>query len=233
MIRSRRSRPFPAPTRTRSDRRGDAALTVEVGGLIVESAVVADARGRRQARCVDTRWTGRRLSVEDPRTRRDEPERRDRALSRRDLQNLAHLMAFALPIIDVLPIGQSRDVGLLDRLHASGVGPSLVRPTACASTSPISSMADIGRLAREARDCIARRTGDALLGSAWQPLWPVVRRTPHQARGRDSVSVCARPRRAGRAAASREYPLLLDDRRRLRMPISCARTIAPRQSACC
>ncbi len=189
--------------------------------LIVESAVVG---GRTRADGSE-RWR-RRLDglAADYRLRiaeleRDEPEAPRIERFRRDLQNLAHLRGFALPIIDVLAEWPERATWgeWLDRFaHLAAM--ALVRPArvlqTCADLRP---MADIGPVSlEEVRDVLR----DRLVMLDWDPRRSRYGRlfvgTAHQARGR-SFQVVFVPGLAERVVPQRprEDPLLLDDRRRL------------------
>lgn len=187
--------------------------------LVVESAVVG-GRSREDGR---SRWR-RRLSglAADYRYRlagleREEPESPYIARIERDLRNLEHLKAFALPIIDALAAWSDRATWgeWLDRFtalaHASLRQPDRVLET-LAELRPMSGIGPVSlgeardvlhtRLVSLDREPPARRYGRLFVG------------TPHQARGR-TFRVVFVPGLAERIVPQRprEDPLLLDERR--------------------
>ena len=187
--------------------------------LVVESAIVG-GRTRQDGRA---RWR-RRLDglAADYRYRiaeleRDEPESARLARLNRDLRNLAHLRAFALPIVDALAAwpDQASWGEWLDRLSALASG-ALKRPTRVLQTlAELRPMADVGPVTiEEARDVLR----DRLVHLDWEPPARRYGRlfvgTPHQARGR-SFRVVFVPGLAERVVPQRprEDPLLLDGAR--------------------
>jgi hypothetical protein len=188
--------------------------------LIVESAVV----GGRDRADGKRRWR-RRLNglAADYRYRiaeleRDEPESPRIERVKKDLNNLSHLRAFALPIVDTLAEWPER----------ANWGDWIVRFSDLASRSlrsparvlrllaDLRPMADVGPVGLdEARDVLH----DRLVTLDWDP--PARRHgllfvgTPHQARGR-SFRVVFVPGLAERLVPQRprEDPLLLDDGRK-------------------
>jgi CRISPR/Cas system-associated exonuclease Cas4 (RecB family) len=188
--------------------------------LIVESAVVG-GRSRADGK---TRWRRRlaglaadyRIRIEA--LRRDEPESARIRRYERDLKNLDHLRAFALPIIDQLADWPERATwgDWLDRFAALAMH-GLRRPTRVLQTlADLRPMARVGPVSLdEARDVLH----DRLITLDWEPparrYGRVFVGTPHQARGR-SFRVVFVPGLAERVVPQRprEDPLLLDDRRR-------------------
>src|SRR5581483_9564942 len=188
--------------------------------LIVESSVVG---GRTRAHGRD-RWR-RRLDglaadykYRIAELRREEPESARISRFERDLRNLAHLRAFALPIVDEL--AGWPDEGTwgewLDRFTRLA-SRALRRPARVLRTlADYRPMADIGPVTLEqARDALHER----LVMLDWEPparrYGAVFVGTPHQARGR-TFRVVFVPGLAERVVPQRphEDPLLLDDRRR-------------------
>lgn len=188
--------------------------------LVVESAVVG-GRNREDGRA---RWR-RRLDglAADYRYRmtelaREEPESPTIARFARDLRNLVHLQAFALPLIDLLAGWPERATWgeWLERFSALA-SRGLKDPVRVLETlAELRPMASVGPVAlEEARDVLharlvsldrhppARRYGRLFVG------------TPHQARGR-TFRVVFVPGLAERMVPQRprEDPLLLDERRR-------------------
>ncbi|HUK36417.1 MAG TPA: hypothetical protein VLV86_21015, partial [Vicinamibacterales bacterium] len=188
--------------------------------LVVESAVV----GGRTRADGGRRWR-RRLSglAEDYRLRiselkREEPESARIAAYERDLRNLQHLRAFALPIVDVLAVWPDRATWGAWLDHCSAVAErALRRPARVLETlAALRPMADVGPVnLDEVRDVLR----DRLVMLDWEPparrYGRVFVGTPHQARGR-SFKVVFVPGLAERVVPQRphEDPLLLDDRRR-------------------
>ena len=193
--------------------------------LIVESAVV----GGRTRRDGGERWR-RRLKglaadyeLRIVELKRDEPESARIGRYERDLRNLAHLRAFALPIIDGL--AEWPDTATwgqwLERLSALA-GRALSRPSRVLQVlADLRPMADVGPVTlEEARDVLH----DRLVTLDWDPPARRYGRlfvgTPHQARGR-SFRVVFVPGLAERVVPQRprEDPLLLDERRRRIEPL--------------
>ncbi len=192
--------------------------------LVVESAVV----GGRTREDGGRRWR-RRLNglAEDYRIRiaelkKDEPESARIAAYERDLKNLRHLRAFALPIIDVLagwPARATWGEWLADLSQLAER--ALRRPDRVLETlASLRPMADVGPVAlEEVRDVLRGR----LVMLDWEPparrYGRVFVGTPHQARGR-TFKVVFVPGLAERVVPQRphEDPLLLDDRRREASP---------------
>jgi len=192
--------------------------------LVVESAVVG-GRSRSQGR---TRWR-RRLAglAADYAFRiaeltREEPESPRLVRLKRDIRNLDHLRAFALPIIDTLAAWPDAATwGEWTALFSSLAQASLRKPERVLETlAELRPMAAIGPVGlEEARDVLharltsldrdppARRYGRLFVG------------TPHQARGR-SFRIVFMPGLAERIVPQRprEDPLLLDERRRALSP---------------
>ena len=150
--------------------------------------------------------------------RRDEPESARIARCERDLRNLSHLRAFALPIIDQLADWPERALWRewLHRFKALAER-ALSRPLRVLQTlADLAPMGDIGEVSlEEARDVLH----DRLVTLDWDPparrYGRVFVGTPHQARGR-SFRVVFVPGLAERVVPQRpcEDPLLLDDDRR-------------------
>jgi ATP-dependent helicase/nuclease subunit B len=187
--------------------------------LIVESSVVAgrtraDGRARWRRRldglAADYRYRLKELKTEEP----------DSALIRRlerDLKNLAHLRAFALPIVDLLADwpDQASWGEWLDRFNALAAH-ALRRPTRVqallAELRPMSAVTGV------ALDEVRRVLHDQLATLDWEPPSRRYGRlfvgTPHQARGR-MFRVVFIPGLAERVVPQRprEDPLLLDARR--------------------
>jgi hypothetical protein len=187
--------------------------------LIVESAVV----GGRTREDGKARWR-RRLDglAADYRFRiqelaRDEPESPRIPRYRRDLRNLEHLRAFALPIIEMMAEWPERAAwgDWLKRFGALA-GRALSRPARVQQTlADLQPMAEVGPVTlEEARDVLH----DRLVTLDWDPPARRYGRlfvgTPHQARGR-SFRVVFVPGLAERVVPQRprEDPLLLDERR--------------------
>lgn len=187
--------------------------------LIVESAVIA---GRDR---VDgaSRWRRRlkglrhELSAQLAETLRDDPESGRAARLRRELVNLDHLTAFALPIIDLLATWPDEAswgtwVEHFNRLAARALKrPSRVQQL-LAELRPMATVANVSlaeatkvlqdRLAHLDWEPRARRYGRVFVG------------TPHQARGR-AFRIVFVPGLAERIVPQRprEDPLLLDAQR--------------------
>jgi CRISPR/Cas system-associated exonuclease Cas4 (RecB family) len=187
--------------------------------LIVESAVV----GGRTRQDGKARWR-RRLDglAADYRFRiqeleRDEPESPRIQRYRRDLRNLEHLRAFALPIIDLMAGWPERALwGDWLKRFAELAGRALSRAARVQQTlADLQPMAEVGPVTlEEARDVLH----DRLVTLDWDPparrYGRVFVGTPHQARGR-SFRVVFVPGLAERIVPQRprEDPLLLDERR--------------------
>ncbi|MQA31361.1 MAG: PD-(D/E)XK nuclease family protein [Luteitalea sp.] len=188
--------------------------------LIVESAVV----GGRTRHDGSARWR-RRLSglaadyeYRIAALKRDEPESARIPRYERDLQNLAHLRAFALPIVEAL--GEWPEAALwgewLERFSVLAER-ALSRPARVLKTlADLRPMSEVGPVTlEEARDVLH----DRLVTLDWDPPARRYGRlfvgTPHQARGR-SFRVVFVPGLAERVVPQRprEDPLLLDARRR-------------------
>lgn len=188
--------------------------------LIVESAVVG-GRTRAEGKA---RWR-RRLDglAADYRFRiaelsREEPESPRIARHRRDLRNLAHLRAFALPIIDAMADWPDRATwGQWLDLFAALTVQGLRRPDRVLRIlADVRPMADVGPVSLE-QACDSLH--DRLVVLDWEPparrYGRVFVGTPHQARGR-AFRVVFVPGLAERVVPQRprEDPLLLDERRR-------------------
>ncbi len=183
--------------------------------LIVESAVIGGReRWRRRLNGLRRDYVTRIAELEV-----DEPESPRIRRYRRDLRNLEHLRAFALPIVDALD-GWWRESlswgAWLDRLMA--LAPRVLRKPERVERvlADLRPMADVGPVSlEEARDVLANRLvllereppraryGGVFVGS------------PHQARGRTFRTVFI-PGLAERMFPQRlrEDPLLLDESRR-------------------
>jgi hypothetical protein len=188
--------------------------------LVVESAVV----GGRTRADGGQRWR-RRLGglAEDYRLRinelkKEEPESARIARYERDLKNLQHLRAFALPIIDALAAWPDRATWGEWLARSSALAErALRRPRRVLETlASLRPMAEIGPVGiEEVRDVLR----DRLVMLDWEPparrYGRVFIGTPHQARGR-TFKVVFVPGLAERVVPQRphEDPLLLDDRRR-------------------
>jgi CRISPR/Cas system-associated exonuclease Cas4 (RecB family) len=187
--------------------------------LIVESAVVggrnrADGRARWRRR-LDGLAADFRYRIGE--LRREEPESPRIAKFERDLRNLAHLKAFALPIVDRLAEWPEQAAwrDWLTRFSSLATI-ALARPARVLQTLvDLRPMADIGPVTLdEARDVLR----DRLVALEWDPPARRYGRlfvgTPHQARGR-TFRVVFVPGLAERIVPQRprEDPLLLDDRR--------------------
>ena len=187
--------------------------------LIVESAVVgaktrADgkARWRRRLAGLKAEFEYR---IEE--LQKEEPESARIARLRRDLRNLSHLRAFALPLVDELADWPEHATwgDWLARFTAIA-GRAIRRPARVLRTlADLRPMADVGPVTlEEARDVLH----DRLLTLDWDPpprrYGAVFVGTPHQARGR-AFRVVFVPGLAERIVPQRprEDPLLLDERR--------------------
>jgi CRISPR/Cas system-associated exonuclease Cas4 (RecB family) len=187
--------------------------------LVVESAVV----GGRTRADGGTRWRRRldglaadyRLRIDE--LKRDEPESARIQRFERDLKNLRHLRAFALPIVDDMAAWPDRALWgeWLDRA-VTLAGRALRRPDRVLETlASLRPMAEVGPVSiEEVRDVLR----DRLVMLDWETKGRRYGRvfvgTPHQARGR-SFKVVFVPGLAERVVPQRphEDPLLLDERR--------------------
>jgi ATP-dependent helicase/nuclease subunit B len=184
--------------------------------LIVESAVVggrtrADGKGRWRRR-LDGLAAEFRYRIAE--LKREEPESARITRFERDLRNLAHLRAFALPIVDALADWPDQAMwGEWIERFGDLAGQTLRRPTRVLQTlAELRPMADVGPVSLdEARDVLH----DRLVSLDWEPPLRRYGRlfvgTPLQARGR-SFRVVFVPGLAERVVPQRprEDPLLLD-----------------------
>jgi CRISPR/Cas system-associated exonuclease Cas4 (RecB family) len=187
--------------------------------LVVESAVVGGRTrvdgGTRWRRRLDGLAADYRLRIDE--LKRDEPESARIQRFERDLKNLRHLRAFALPIVDDMAAWPDRAVWgeWLDRAVALA-GRALRRPDRVLETlASLRPMAEVGPVSiEEVRDVLH----DRLVMLDWETRGRRYGRvfigTPHQARGR-SFRVVFVPGLAERVVPQRphEDPLLLDERR--------------------
>ena len=187
--------------------------------LVVESAVVGGRTrvdgGTRWRRRLDGLAADYRLRIDE--LKRDEPESARIQRFERDLKNLRHLRAFALPIVDDMAAWPDRAVWgeWLDRAVALA-GRALRRPDRVLETlASLRPMAEVGPVSiEEVRDVLR----DRLVMLDWETRGRRYGRvfigTPHQARGR-SFRVVFVPGLAERVVPQRphEDPLLLDERR--------------------
>jgi ATP-dependent helicase/nuclease subunit B len=183
--------------------------------LIVESAVVGGGKERWRRR-LDGLANDFRLRIAELHT--EEPESSRIARFERDLRNLTHLRAFALPIVDELADwpGQATWGDWLDRFAALAAR-ALRRPERVLQLildlRPMAAIAPV--TLEEARGVLH----DRLVTLDWEPparrYGRVFVGTPHQARGR-TFRVVFVPGLAERVVPQRprEDPLLLDERRR-------------------
>jgi ATP-dependent helicase/nuclease subunit B len=187
--------------------------------LVVESAVVggrtrADG-GARWRRRLDGLAADYRLRIDA--LKRDEPESARIPKFERDLKNLRHLRAFALPIVDEMAGWPDRALWgeWLDRTTALSER-ALRRPDRVLETlASFRPMAAVGPISlEEVRDVLR----DRLVMLDWAPrsrrYGHVFIGTPHQARGR-TFRIVFVPGLAERVVPQRprEDPLLLDERR--------------------
>jgi hypothetical protein len=188
--------------------------------LIVESAVVGGrsrvdgkARWRRRLDGLAADYRFRRAELA-----REEPDSSRLARIDRDLRNLAHLRAFALPIIDALAEWPEQAMwGEWLDLFSALASRALDRPDrVLRALADLRPMASIGPVTlEEARDVLS----DRLLALDWDTrrarYGAVFVGTPHQARGR-AFRVVFVPGLAERIVPQRprEDPLLVDERRR-------------------
>jgi ATP-dependent helicase/nuclease subunit B len=188
--------------------------------LVVESAVVGGRTrldgGRRWRRRLNGLAEEYRVRINE--LKRDEPESARIGRYERDLKNLRHLRAFALPIVDALAAWPDRATwGEWLRRFSSLAEQALRRPdSVLEALAALRPMADVGPVGvEEVRDVLR----DRLIMLEWEPLARRYGRvfigTPHQARGR-TFKVVFVPGLAERVVPQRphEDPLLLDDRRR-------------------
>jgi CRISPR/Cas system-associated exonuclease Cas4 (RecB family) len=187
--------------------------------LVVESAVVggrtrADG-GARWRRRLEGLAADYRLRIDE--LKRDEPESARIPRFERDLKNLRHLRAFALPIVDEMAGWPDRTVWGEWLEHAAGLAArALRRPDRVLETlASLRPMAEVGPVSLEdVRDVLR----DRLVMLDWEPrsrrYGCVFIGTPHQARGR-TFKVVFVPGLAERVVPQRphEDPLLLDERR--------------------
>jgi ATP-dependent helicase/nuclease subunit B len=187
--------------------------------LIVESAVV----GGRSREDGSRRWR-RRLDglAADYRIRidaltREEPESARIARYQRDLRNLRHLRAFALPVVDALAGWPDRATWGVWLEHFADLARRAVRrPERVLETlADLRPMAEVGPVTiEEARDVLH----DRLVTLDWEPparrYGRIFVGTAHQARGR-AFKIVFVPGLAERVVPQRprEDPLLLDERR--------------------
>jgi ATP-dependent helicase/nuclease subunit B len=187
--------------------------------LIVESAVVGGrsridgkARWRRRLDGLAADFRYRIAELE-----KEEPESARISAYARDLKNLSHLRAFALPLVDELAGWPDRATWgeWLDRFSAIA-GRALKHPVRVLQVlADLRPMADVGPVGlEEARDVLR----DRLVTLDWDPPTRRYGRlfvgTPHQARGR-VFRVVFVPGLAERVVPQRprEDPLLVDERR--------------------
>ncbi len=171
--------------------------------------------GTRWRRRLDGLAADYRLRIDE--LKRDEPESARIQRFERDLKNLRHLRAFALPIVDDMAAWPDRAVWgeWLDRAVALA-GRALRRPDRVLETlASLRPMAEVGPVSiEEVRDVLR----DRLVMLDWETRGRRYGRvfigTPHQARGR-SFRVVFVPGLAERVVPQRphEDPLLLDERR--------------------
>ena len=187
--------------------------------LIVESAIVGgrsrlDGKARWRRR-LDGLANDYRYRIAELET--EEPESARIAAFERDLKNLSHLRAFALPLVDELAAWPERATwgDWLDRFSALA-NRALKNPVRVLKVlADLRPMAEVGPVGlEEARDVLR----DRLVTLDWDPPTRRYGRlfvgTPHQARGR-SFRVVFVPGLAERVVPQRprEDPLLVDDRR--------------------
>jgi RecB family exonuclease len=188
--------------------------------LIVESAVVggrdrADGQARWRRRldglAAEYRYRLEELGREDP----DSPRLSGLA---RDVRNLAHLRAFALPLVDMLGAWPERATWgeWLERFREIALQALRTPERVLGVLTELAPMAAVGPVGLdEARDVLHAR----LTSLDWEPPARRYGRlfvgTPHQARGR-AFRVVFVPGLAERIVPQRprEDPLLLDERRR-------------------
>jgi ATP-dependent helicase/nuclease subunit B len=186
--------------------------------LIVESAVVGGdpARWRRRLDGLDEEYRVR--IVEE---RREDPESPRLARLERDLRNLAHLRAFALPIVEQLAAWPASGTWgeWLDRFAA--LAPAVLRhpERVLRVLEELRPMGEVGPVSLvEARDVIAERLRTIEAEPKRHRYGSVFVGSPHQARGR-TFRVVFVPGLAERMFPQRphEDPMLLD--REMRRPL--------------
>jgi ATP-dependent helicase/nuclease subunit B len=186
--------------------------------LIVESAVIGGDPQRWHRRLAGL---ANELRVQRDAERRDDPESAKAARLERDMRNLAHLRAFALPIVDLLaawPVAAAWGEWL-DRFAA--LAPRVLRQPerVLRVVEQLRPMAGIGPVSLdEARDVIADRLRMLELDPPTTRYGRVFVGGPHQARGR-SFRVVFVAGLAERLFPQRphEDPMLLD--REMRVPL--------------
>ena len=237
--------PTPPPARfgRRRDRRGHAARAVEVGRADRRVAPSLAARAARTARraggagstALRTTTAIRLAELAARGARFAAPIAR----LERDLRNLAHLRAFALPIVDALADWPDAATWgeWLDRFSALAARAlAAARPRAARARR---SAADGGRRSGDARGSARRASRSARrarLGSAGAALRPRLRRARRIRRAGARSASCSCPGLAERIVPQRprEDPLLLDERRRaIDAGARCVRTSAAAPNACC
>jgi CRISPR/Cas system-associated exonuclease Cas4 (RecB family) len=186
--------------------------------LIVESAVIGGDPARWHRRLDGLAQSYRRKMAEE---RRSDPDSPRAARFERDLRNLGHLRAFALPIIDRIarwaPTGTWRE--WIDRF--AELAPLVLRrpERVLRVLAELRPMGDIGPVSlEEARDVLAERLLTLEVEPAPQRYGAVFVGSPHQARGR-AFKVVFVPGLAERVFPQRphEDPLLLD--KEMRAPL--------------
>src|SRR3954469_19818698 len=186
--------------------------------LIVESAVIGGDPRRWHRRLAGL---ANELRLQRDAERREDPESARVARIERDLRNVSHLRAFALPIIDRLATWPKTATWgeWLDRF--AELAPHVLRQPdhVLAGLTPLRPMADIGPIPLdEARDVIADRLQMLELDPPRSRYGRVFVGSPHQARGR-SFRVVFVAGLAERMFPQRphEDPMLLD--REMRVPL--------------
>ncbi|HYT67978.1 MAG TPA: PD-(D/E)XK nuclease family protein [Vicinamibacterales bacterium] len=187
--------------------------------LIVESAVIGGDPQRWHRRLAGL---ANELRVQRDAERKEDPESAKLARIERDLKNLAHLRAFALPIIDLLATWPKTATWgeWLDRFAALA-SQVLRQPERVQRVlEQLRPMADIGPIPLdEARDVVADRLQMLELDPPKNRYGRVFVGSPHQARGR-TFRVVFVAGLAERMFPQRphEDPMLLD--REMRVPLS-------------
>jgi hypothetical protein len=187
--------------------------------LVVESAVVGGRTrtdgGQRWRRRLDGLAADYRLRIDE--LRREEPESARIHGFERDLKNLRHLRAFALPIVDDMTAWPEHSTWgeWLDRVAALARRALRSPDRVLGMLASFRPMAGVGPVSiEEVRDVLRER----LVMLDWEPpsrrYGRVFVGTPHQARGR-AFQVVFVPGLAERVVPQRphEDPLLLDERR--------------------
>src|SRR4051794_19541386 len=187
--------------------------------LIVESAVIGGDPRRWHRRLAGL---ANELRLQRDAERREDPESARVARIERDLRNVSHLRAFALPIIDRLATWPKAATWgeWLDRF--AELAPHVLRQPdhVLRVLTPLRPMADIGPIPLdEARDVIADRLQMLELDPPRSRYGRVFVGSPHQARGR-SFRVVFVAGLAERMFPQRphEDPMLLD--REMRVPLA-------------